>query len=145
MADVRGAQSFLEELYLNEILTFEELPPDVQYLVNTLVMTRDAQAHLSAYVRRLLNAETTDDAVVLVKFCRRIFPTLFEDNDWKIALLLTRAADRAGKENAAFTKDNSLSPSPQRFIYKNMIEFNLMYFLINLLWKKNLKESLRIV
>jgi hypothetical protein len=120
--DVRGAQSFLEELYLNEILTFEELPPDVQYLVNTLVMTRDAQAHLSAYVRRLLNAETTDDAVVLVKFCRRIFPTLFEDNDWKIALLLTRAADRAGKENEAFKNDSSLSPTPQRFIYKNLTE-----------------------
>jgi HEAT repeat protein len=120
MADVRGAQSFLEELYLNEVLAFEELPPDVQYLVNTLVMTRDAQAHVAAYVRRILSAETTDDAVVLVKFCRRVFPTLFEDNDWKIVLLLTRAADRAGKENAAFTKDNSLSPSPQRFIYKNL-------------------------
>ena len=120
--DVRGAQSFLEELYLNEILTFEELPPDVQYLVNTLVMTRDAQAHVAAYVRRILNAETTDDAVVLVKFCRRIFPTLFEDNDWKIALLLTRAADRAGKDNGAFQKDSSLSPTPQRFIYKNLTE-----------------------
>ncbi len=120
MSDVSGAQSFLEELYLNEVLSFEELPPDVQYLVNTLVMTRDAQAHLSAYIRRLLNAETTDDAVVLVKFCRRIFPTLFGDNDWKIALLLTRAADRAGKENEAFKKDSSLSPTPQRFIYKNL-------------------------
>ena len=120
--DVSGAQSFLEELYLNEILSFEELPPDVQYLVNTLVMTRDAQAHLSAYVRRLLNAETTVDAVVLVKFCRRIFPTLFEDNDWKIALLLTRAADRAGKENEAFKNDSSLSPTPQRFIYKNLTQ-----------------------
>jgi hypothetical protein len=122
MADVAGAQGFLEKLYLSEILTFEELPPDVQYLVNTLVMTRDAQAHVSAYVRRLLNAETTDDAVVLVKFCRRIFPTLFEENDWKIALLLTRTTDRAGKENVAFTKDSSLSPSPQRFIYKGLTE-----------------------
>ena len=122
LEDVSGAQGFLEELYLNEILTFEELPPDVQYLVNTLVMTRDAQAHVAAYVRRLLNAETTDDAVVLVKFCRRVLPTLFEENDWKIALLLTRAAERAGKENEAFKKDKSLSPTPQRFIYKNLTE-----------------------
>ena len=122
LEDVSGAQGFLEELYLNEILTFEELPPDVQYLVNTLVMTRDAQAHVGAYVRRLLSAETTDDAVVLVKFCRRVLPTLFEENDWKIALLLTRAANRAGKENAAFKKDKSLSPTPQRFIYKNLTE-----------------------
>ena len=120
--DVSGAQNFLERLYLNDILTFEELPPDVQYLVNTILMTRDAQAHVSAYVHRILHAETTDDAIVLVKFCRRILPGLFEDNDWKIALLLTRAADRAGKENEAFTKEGSLSPKPQRFFYKDFTE-----------------------
>jgi hypothetical protein len=122
LEDVSGAQNFLERLYLNNILTFEELPPDVQYLVNTLLMTKDAQAHVSAYVRRLLYAETTDDAVVLVKFCRRVMPMLFEENDWKIALLLTKAADRAGKENEAFSKERSLSPNPQRFIYKDLTE-----------------------
>jgi HEAT repeat protein len=122
LEDVSGAQHFLERLYLNDILTFEELPPDVQYLVNTILMTKDAQAHVPAYVYRILHAETTDDAVVLVKFCRRIFPGLFENNDWKIALLLTRAADRAGKENEAFTKESSLSHGPQRFIYKDLTE-----------------------
>ena len=123
LEDVRGAQSFLEELYLNEILTFEELPPDVQYLVNTLVMTRDAQAHVLTYVRRIMCAESSDDAVVLVKFCRRVFPGLFEDNDWEIALLLTKAADKASKENDAFLKNPSLSLSPQRFIYKDLTEY----------------------
>ncbi len=122
LEDVSGAQHFLERLYLNDILTFEELPPDVQYLVNTILMTKDAQAHVPAYVRRLLNAETTDDAVVLVKFCRRVLPGHFENNDWKIAFLLTRAADRAGKENEVFSKESSLSPNPQRFIYKNFTE-----------------------
>ena len=122
LEDVSGAQNFLERLYLNEILTFEELPPDVQYLVNTILMAQDAQAHISAYVSRLLHAETTDDAVVLVKFCRRVMPMLFEENDWKIALLLTKAADRAGKENEAFSKERSLSPNPQLFIYKDLTE-----------------------
>ncbi len=120
LEDVRGAQNFLEELYLNKVLAFEELPPDVQYLVNTIKMARDVQAHLPAYVHRMLHTETAGDAVVLVKFCRRVMPSLFEDNDWKIALLLTRAADRAGKENDAFSKERSLAPSPQRFIYKNL-------------------------
>ena len=122
LEDVSGAQNFLERLYLNDILTFEELPPDVQYLVNTILMTKDAQAHVPAYVRRLLCAETTDDAVVLVKFCRRILPGLIENNDLKIALLLTRAADRAGKENEVFKKESSLSPNPQRFAYKDLTE-----------------------
>ena len=122
LEDVNGAQYFLERLYLNDILTFEELPPDVQYLVNTILMAKDAQAHVPAYVRRLLYAETTDDAVVLVKFCRRILPGLFENNEWEIALLLTRAADKAGKENDAFSKESSLSPNPQRFIYKDLTQ-----------------------
>jgi len=120
MEDVSGAQNFLEELYVNEVLTFEELPPDVQYLVNTIKMARDVQAHVPAYVHRMLHAETPGDAVVLVKFCRRVMPALFDDNDWKIALLLTKAANRAGKENEAFSKEGSLSVSPQRFIYKNL-------------------------
>jgi hypothetical protein len=120
LADVAGAQNFLEDLYVNEVLTFEELPPDVQYLVNTIKMTRDVQAHVPAYVYRILHAETTDDAVVLLKFCRRILPTVFENNDWEIALLLTKAVDRAGTQNEVFAKESSLSPHPQRFVYKNL-------------------------
>jgi hypothetical protein len=122
LEDVSGAQHFLERLYLNDILTFEELPPDVQYLVNTILMTKDAQAHVPSYVYRILHAETTDDAMVLVKFCRRVFPGLFENSDWEIALLLTKAAEKASKENEAFSKESSLSPNPQRFIYKNLTE-----------------------
>ncbi len=120
LEDVSGAQSFLEQLYLNQVLKFEELPPDVQYLVNTIKMARDAQAHIPVYVYRILHAETNDDAVVLVKFCRRVMPTLFEENDWEIALLLTKAVNRAGKENEAFSKERSLSPHPQRFIFKDL-------------------------
>jgi HEAT repeat protein len=120
LADVAGAQNFLEQLYVNEVLTFEELPSDVQYLVNTIKMARDVQAHVPAYVYRILHAETTDDAVVLLKFCRRILPSLFENNDWEIALLLTKAVDRAGTQNEVFSEESSLSPHPQRFVYKNL-------------------------
>ncbi|MGD2186752.1 MAG: HEAT repeat domain-containing protein [Desulfobacterales bacterium] len=120
MEDVSGAQHFLEQLYLNEVLTFEELPPDVQYLVNTIKMARDVQAHVPAYVYRILHAETPDDAAVLMKFCRRVISTLLENNDWKIALLLTKAAAKAGKENEVFSKESNLSPNPQRFMYKKL-------------------------
>jgi HEAT repeat protein len=120
LEDVSGAQSFLEQLYLNRVLTFEELPPDVQYLVNTIKMARDVQAHIPAYVYRILRAETTEDAKVLLKFCRRVMPSLFENKDWKIALLLTKAVDRAGRENTAFSRESNLSLSPQKFIYKNL-------------------------
>jgi len=83
-------------------------------------MAKDVQAHVPAYVYRILHAEAPEDAVVLLKFCRRGIPALFENKEWKIALLLTRAVDRAGKENAAFAEEKSLSPNPQRFIFKNL-------------------------
>jgi len=120
--DVSGAQNFLERLYLNDILTFEELPPDVQYLVNTILMTNDAEAHFPAYVHRIIHAETTDDAIVLVKFCRRVLPGLFENNNWPVVLFFTQAADKASRENKVYTKEASLSPDPQRFMYKGLTD-----------------------
>ena len=36
--------------------------------------------------------------------------------------MLTRAADKAGKENDAFSKESSLSTNPQRFIYKDLTQ-----------------------
>ena len=47
-------------------------------------------------------------------------PALFENKDWEIALLLTRAVDRAGRENAVFSKERNLSPNPQKFIFKHL-------------------------
>jgi transcription antitermination factor NusG len=120
LADIRGAQSFLELLYVNQVLTFEELPPDVQYLVNTVKMAKDVEAHLPTYVYRILHAESADDAVVLLKLCRRVMRTLFDNNEWEMALLLTKAVDKAGKESEVYSKENGLSPNPQQFVFKNL-------------------------
>jgi HEAT repeat protein len=122
LSDVKGAQRFLEQLYQNDVLTFEELPADAQYLVNTLKMARDVQAHLPAYVYRIVNAETSEDAIVLMKFCRRVLPTVIENNEWQIALLLTKAVDKAGKDNQVFTEESSLSSNPQTFMYRDLTE-----------------------
>lgn len=122
MSDVKGAQRFLEQLYQNNVLTFEELPADVQYLVNTLKMAKDVQAHLPAYIYRIVNAETSEDAIVLLKFCRRVLPTIFENNEWQVALLLTKAVDKAGKENPVFEEESSISAYPQKFIYKDLTQ-----------------------
>jgi HEAT repeat protein len=122
LSDIKGAQHFLEQLYQNKVLSFEELPADVQHLVNTLKMARDVQTHLPAYVYRIVNAETSEDAIVLMKLCRRVLPTVIENNDWQIALLLTKAVDKAGKNNSAFTQESSLSSNPQKFMYRDLTE-----------------------
>ena len=120
LADVRGAQSFLEQLYENEILTFEELPADVQYLVNTIKITKDVQAHLASYVYRILNADSTENAAVLIKCFRRIMPALLENEDWDIALTITKAVSRAGRDNQLFAEGTGLPSKPHKFIFKNL-------------------------
>ncbi len=120
LADVRGAQSFLEQLYLNEILTFEELPSDVQYLVNTMKISNDVQAHFSSYVFRILNVDSNENAIVLLKCFHRIMPVLIEQGDWDIALTITKAVSQAGRDNKVFSKDSGLPPKPHKFIFKGL-------------------------
>jgi HEAT repeat protein len=120
LADVHGAQSFLEQLYLNAVLTFEELPVDVQYLVNTVKIANDVQAHFSSYVYRIMNVDSVENATVLLKCFRRIMPTLIEKEEWDIALTITKAVTKTGRENTVFTGDSGLPPKPHKFIYKGL-------------------------
>jgi len=81
--DVAGAQRLLEDLYLSQVLSFEEIPSDVQYLVNTEKMAQNARSHIRIYVQRILNVKTAEDATVLLKFARRILPALIDKADFR--------------------------------------------------------------
>ena len=118
-ADVRGAQSFLEQLYLNKVLTFEDLPTDVQYLVNTDKMAKDVHKHVRNYISRLQTAQTPDDATVLLKCFRRVIPVLIEQKDWRLVLWLTKAADKAMNELNVFAPGPDQSFNPVQFMFKN--------------------------
>ena len=119
-SDVRGAQHFLEKLYLNEVLTFEELPPDVQYLVNTMKMTQDVQDHTARYAYRITHAADTENAAILLKCFRRIMPVLIEQDDWQVILSLTRAVSEAGTSNGAFSGTIGLPPKPHTYIFRGL-------------------------
>jgi HEAT repeat protein len=120
LADVRGAQSFLEQLYANEILTFEELPTEVQYLVNTMKIANDVQAHFSSYLFRIMNVDSSETAAVLIKCFRRIMPVLIEHADWEIPLTITKAVSQAARNNTVFSQDTGLPLKPHKFIFKGL-------------------------
>jgi hypothetical protein len=119
LEDVSGAQRFLEELYLNQVLSFAELPSDVQYLVNTEKMTKDVQTHLRGYINRILNLNTTEDAVVMVKLMRRILSTLIEKADWQTTLYLTKAVAKAANSVELFKDAPGLPANPLLFVFKD--------------------------
>jgi HEAT repeat protein len=122
LEDVHGAQGFLEELYLSKVLSFEELPSDVQYLINTDKMAKDVQKHIRSYVNRLLGVNTPDDAAVLVKLMRRILPALIETADWQTALYLTKATAKTAKSSDVFKNTPGLPTNPLLFVFKDRTE-----------------------
>ena len=119
LEDVGGAQSFLEELHLNQVLSFEEIPSDVQYLVNTDKMAKDVQTHIHSYVTRILNITTSDDAAIIVKLMRRILPALIEKADWQTTLYLTKAIGKVTKSGDLFKVSPSLPSNPLLFVFKD--------------------------
>jgi HEAT repeat protein len=122
LEDVHGAQSFLEELYLNKVLSFEELPSDVQYLINTDKMTNDVKRHIRGYANRMLGVNTPKDAAVMVKLIRRILPALIETADWQTALYLTKATAKTAKSSDLFKNTPGLPANPLLFIFKDRTE-----------------------
>jgi len=118
LEDVGGAQSFLEELHLNQVLSFEEIPSDVQYLVNTDKMAKDVQTHIHSYVNRILNITTSDDAAIIVKLMRRILPALIEKSDWQTTFYLTKATAKVTKTSGLFKNVPGLPTNPLAFVFK---------------------------
>jgi HEAT repeat protein len=118
LEDVGGAQNFLEELYLNQVLSFDELPSDVQYLVNTDKMAKDVQTHIRSYVNRILNITTSDDAAIMVKLMRRILPALIENSDWQTTFYLTKATAKVTKTSDLFKNAPGLPANPLLYVFK---------------------------
>ncbi len=80
----KGGQNFLAHLYDNQILSFEELPADAQYVINTREMARDVKTDFSSYAESVRSADDVDDIIVFLKCFRRIMPLLIEDRDWRL-------------------------------------------------------------
>jgi len=122
LEDVAGAQRFLEQLYENGLLKFEELPADVQYLINTTRMTRDIQAHPPRYAERLLQPTGEEDLSVVLKCLRRVLPQLMQEGDWVTIELIAQAAGACDPANVLMTDDTDRTGSPIDYIFEGRIE-----------------------
>lgn len=117
---IKGAQSFLEDMHNSNVLAFNELPPDVQYLVNTMKIVRDVKARLSVYINWVFQRLTPVDAIVMLKCFRRVIPIVLEEQNWKLAFKLTLAVNMVKKETDLYSPKNNLPPNPFYFIFKDV-------------------------
>jgi len=119
---VEGVQIFIETLYLNQVLTFEELPADVQYFASTRKMASDVKNHGGSYVNRFLQVKSQEDAVILLKLFRRVIPDLIERADWQIIHYLSRAAEKSAKTTEFFKPASGLPANPLTFVFKDQAQ-----------------------
>jgi hypothetical protein len=127
LADVRGSQRFLEELYANGVLAFDELPADVQYLVNTQKMARDVASHLRAYLERLLRPRSPGDTTALLKCFRRVIPNLVEQRGVPVVLQIVQAVKK-GAAKGLVQADAETGADALQFIFKDRTrELELAY------------------
>jgi len=116
---VKGVQRFLEELHHTKVLAFKELPPDVQYLVNTMKMVRDMQSRTSVYIGWVFKRLNPDDAVVMLKCFRRVISIIVEDKDWDFGFKLTLAVNKVKNETDLYSPKNNLPSNPFYFVFKD--------------------------
>ena len=119
---VKGGQKFLEELHHSQVLAFSELPPDVQYLVNTMKMVRDVKSRTSIYIGWVFKRLNPIDAVIMLKCFRRVIPIIVEEKDWDIAFKLTLAVNKVKKETSLYSPKNNLPTNPFYFVFKDVSE-----------------------
>jgi HEAT repeat protein/Tfp pilus assembly protein PilZ len=118
LADVGGSQRFLEELYANGVLAFDELPADVQYLVNTQKMARDVTSHLLAYLERLLKPRSPGDTAALLKCFRRVVPNLVEQGEVPVVLQIVQVVKK-GAEKGLVPPDAETGADALQFIFRD--------------------------
>ena len=116
LADVKGAQRFLGDLYTHEVLGFDELPADVQYLVNTRRMAEDVAAHPDGYLRLISSAAPSHAGATVLKCLRRALPDLAAAGD---PALLRRIAGGVKTAAGAFPPSSDVGPDPVRYVFQD--------------------------
>ncbi len=85
-----GAQIFLGHLYENDILSFNELPTDVQYMINTRKLADDIRDNFSKYSKIVSNTKDPDELLVYLKCFKRAVPILIDFGNWEILRSITQ-------------------------------------------------------
>lgn len=105
-------QNFLEKLYFSKLLTYEELPNDVKYQIDTALMVDDLKKNTEYYKNSIIKSQSPDSGTFLIQWFHRIAPKLIVDRDWALLLNLLSSADRANRETDIFPRKQNVAINP---------------------------------
>jgi len=86
--EVEGAEDFLEELFEFKILSFDELPPEVQERINLKKMAQEFEANPQYWLSKAKEANKKDALELFLKFFSKIIPLLRQKKSWQSLFLI---------------------------------------------------------
>jgi HEAT repeat protein len=121
IADVKGAQRFLETLYGHGVLTFEELPADVRYLVNTQRMAEDVATHAEGYLQKIAGASSPHECVTVLKCFRRVLPALAAGGGAADAMLRIASGVKTAAARELIPVTAEIGGDPLRYVFTDCL------------------------
>jgi len=101
MEDIEGTEEFMEQLFYHNIITFEELPPEVQEKINLKVMADEFQKQPYLWLGKFMEARQAEDLELFLKYFNKILPLLLGRRDYQCLYLITEYLSRLpGKKRA---------------------------------------------
>jgi len=96
---VEGGEAFLENLFFQEVLRFEELPKSVQERINTLRLAQAFVKNPTYYAGKFAESREPEDYQLLLRFFRRILPEILDNRDYPNLYFLCQALHDAKKRD----------------------------------------------
>ena len=117
VADVKGAQRFLETLHVQGVLGFDELPADVRYLVNTQRMADDVVVHTEGYLRKIADVSAPQECATVLKCFRRVLPALAANGEAVDTMLRLAEGVKAAAARGAIPATAEIGADPLAFAF----------------------------
>ncbi len=121
MEEIKGAGTFLEELYFNNILAMEELPAEVRARVNTLKLAESVKAAADDYAGSITSTTDADEAYVLLECFKRVSPVFIERGFWQELLTIVKGVNKAAGSSRLFQGGEGLPAMPLIYIFSEMV------------------------
>jgi|GEM_PF-1472953 len=89
MEDIEGTAGFLEQLFYHKIVSFDELPPEVQDKINIQIMADEFQKQPYVWLGKFMEANKPDDLELFIKYFQKILTPLIDRKDFQSLYMIT--------------------------------------------------------
>jgi hypothetical protein len=118
-----ASNTFFEQLYFQDILSYDELPDQIKDHVNTLLLVKDYQENHDFYIEKFAGTDKHEDILLFLRLFRRILPFLLEQRQYDLISFFNRAVLAKFHDHPEY-RNSEMAPlrSPVQFIWKDSIE-----------------------